>query len=153
MHATLGSSDATSSDGHAEDVIVQDVTSVDAIGTEASTGPYVQCDQANTLQCPAPSEVCCGNTDWTSSSCTPNSGCANVGARPLACDDITDCPSNELCCAQVLTTSSLFVINSYCTTICNQPNTQLCRGTAECKSGSCVPLPNGSSPAWLQHCQ
>lgn len=147
-----GSSDAISSDGHVEDVVAKDVV-VDAVGPEASTGPQIQCNPTNTQQCSAPSQVCCGNSDWSASSCTASSGCTSVGARPLACDDITDCPSNTVCCASVLTTSSVLVVSSVCQSFCNGANTQLCHGTAECLTGSCVALPSGSAPAWLQHCQ
>ncbi len=152
--ATSGGDGSISEGGHS-DAIVEDVISLPDVFADVAVGPTVQCNASDTLQCPVPSEVCCGDLYWQNSSCVALSNCTGTNSHPLACDNVNDCPKGQICCADVLNSGIINVADSYCWTSCVSSQRQLCRQASECVGGltKCVPLPSGSTPVWINECQ
>lgn len=78
--------------------------------------------------CAATTQVCCIALDGTET-CAASGGAAPCGAAiERACDDRTDCPSGQICCA---TLGALYV-GSTCAATCAGAARQLCKSTSEC---------------------
>jgi hypothetical protein len=137
--------DAGSADA-ADDTSRPDVAVLDAGGGDADIRTDgVEC-QGGSTYCEAGTQVCCGNVDWSSSQCTPNNGCDQVGSHPLICDDYADC-AGGICCATI---TGGFVTQSICAAKCSAGDTQLCATDTECDGGTCESL--GDKPSWLRGC-
>ncbi len=78
-------------------------TKPDSGGEWKSPGIFCGVDEKRTsVYCPVDGQLCCATLDRTLSfqfACEPATTNACPAGRPLRCDDRTDCPTNQVCCA------------------------------------------------------
>jgi len=150
-----GGSDVASSDGTVPDGAPKSDGGMDANvpdgistgGDAAEPSVDVRCSKDGGVHCTG-TDVCCSNESWQlSPSCTAPSGCTVAGDDFLACDDSSDCPFNQVCCATVATG---VVKTSTCAFACQNTETQLCK-PGQCVAGTCAVFQG--QPGWLEACQ
>jgi hypothetical protein len=125
-------------------------TSSSSGGSANATPKQVRC---NATLC-AVGDVCCltlGTTFVDNAECTPpGAGCPTGIA--LVCDDTSDCPSGQVCCAKT-NGNSVRYGPSFCNAKCDVPDRQLCRDGSECGGGKgCSPPQASVTPTGLMEC-
>jgi hypothetical protein len=113
-----------------------DGDAADALADGSSPG-LIEC---GSYMCIAGSDqACCASPTTGASACTLANQCAKPSVK-IMCDEVTDCLTGTVCCAELLDGSGL-VFSASCRNACVGTNTpvQLCSSSAECKQGECLP--------------
>jgi hypothetical protein len=114
--------------------------------------PIVKC---NAFTCTG--HTCCAAGGWDLTSCAAASTEGQpTCSRYLECDDSTDCPQPQVCCAAQVFDSTLnkdVITSAKCATTCsnNTTSVQLCNTDQECLQGNCQN--NSGNPSWVKTCQ
>jgi hypothetical protein len=103
---------------------------------DATTPGMIEC--GSELCTAGSDQACCASPTTGLAACGLTSQCAKPSLK-IMCDEVTDCLTGTVCCAELLDGGGL-VFSASCRNACAGPGTpvQLCSSTAECKQGECL---------------
>jgi hypothetical protein len=115
-------------------------------GFTPSTGRVV-CHEGGVDKLCASGEVCCN----TSSGWKCTTTCGTLGLGGYKCDEKADCPSGQVCCADI--TPFIGTWNgTYCTVRCF--TAEMCMASSDCPSGkTCTPVKPTGAPYTMGYCK
>jgi hypothetical protein len=129
-----------------EDVAPETIV-IDAPPSDGALSPTPGAVTCSDKVCAA-GQDCCG----TSGGFECASSCSTFASK-FRCDEKTDCPSGQICCAEVTP-----FVGSWYGTICRSPEwcgtAQVCTSSAQCSSGKvCTPIKPSGAPTTMGYCK